>query len=49
MPTEIRSLRWRRFIAKYVTYLEVFAYFMVVLVGTGLIVAWTYKVEVICK
>ena len=46
MPAEIRSLRWRRFIAKYVTYLEIFAYAMVVIVGTALIVAWTYRVDV---
>ena len=46
MPAEIKSLRWRRFVAKYVTYLEIFAYFMVVLVGTALTVAWTYKVDV---
>lgn len=46
MPPQIKSLRWRRFIAKYVTYLEIFAYAMVLVVGTGLIVAWTYKVDV---
>ena len=46
MPPEIKSLRWRKFIAKYVNYLEIFAYAMIILVGTALVVAWTYKVEV---
>lgn len=47
MPPRIQSLRWRRFVAKYVTYLEIFAYGMVLVVGGGLIVAWTYKVDVV--
>ena len=46
MPPEIKSLRWRRFVAKYVTYLEILAYALVFIVGTALIVAWTYEVDV---
>ena len=46
MPARIKSLRWRRFIAKYITYLEIFAYMMVVLVGGGVITAWCYHVDV---
>ncbi len=42
----IKSMRLRRFIAKYIQYLEVAAYCLVVVVGGGVAAAWLWKVEV---
>jgi len=46
---EIKSMRMRRFIAKYIRYLEILAYTLILLVGTGVVMAWCWRVDVTCK
>ena len=46
---EIKNLRLRRFVAKYITYLEIFSYTFVVLVGGAVIWTWCYRVPVTAK
>jgi hypothetical protein len=41
-----KSLRWKRFVAKYVRYLEIWGYFNVIAVGAGVIGAWVVHVDV---
>jgi hypothetical protein len=41
-----KSLRWKRFVAKYVRYLEFWGYFNVIAVGAGVVAAWVVQVEV---
>ncbi len=40
------SLTWKRFVAKYVRYLELWGYFNVLAVGTGVVIAWVWTVDV---
>lgn len=42
----IRNMRLRRFVAKYIRYLEILAYALVLAVGAGVIAAWSWRVEV---
>jgi len=41
-----KSLRWKRFVAKYVRYLELWGYCNVIAVGVGVVAAWVVQVDV---
>ncbi|MBT3374519.1 MAG: hypothetical protein HN742_37655 [Lentisphaerae bacterium] len=45
----IKNMRLRRFIAKYIRYLEILAYAFVLLVGGGVVAAWSWKVDVTAR
>jgi hypothetical protein len=40
-----KSLRTRRFVAKYITYVEVFGYLFVAILAGGIFAAWFYHVD----
>src|SRR5947208_1867773 len=44
-----KSLRTRRFVAKYVTYVEVFGYLFVATLAAGIFAAWFFHVDDVVK
>ena len=47
--SKIRSIRTRRFIAKYIRYLELFSYLLIFTIGSLIIAAFTWKIDMVEK
>ena len=47
--SKTRSIRTRRFIAKYIRYLELFSYLLIFIIGSLIIAAFTWEIDMIEK
>ena len=47
--SKTRSIRTRRFIAKYMWYLEIFSYILIIIIGSLIIFAFTWEIDMVEK